>query len=96
MERSDIVVVRLTLLHTKHHIRVSGNKCPVFYLHETWVNQNRTLKYIWKDFTSNGRLKVPVGRGSQLIRHVGSTLTGSIPENKWVLDQNQQKTIMKK
>jgi transposase len=80
-----------------HQIRVSGDKRPVFYLDKTWVNQYHTLKYIWQDSTSNGRLKVPVGKGSQLIVcHVGSALTGFIPESKWVFRSKSTKDYHEK
>ena len=29
---------------TMHKIWVSGNTRPLFYLHETWINQNHTIK----------------------------------------------------
>jgi hypothetical protein len=92
MERSDIVAARLTFLRTMHQIRVSGDKRPVFHLDETWVNQNHTLKYIWQDSASNGGLSVPVGKVSRLtVRHVGSALTGFIPESKWVFRSQSTK-----
>jgi hypothetical protein len=45
--REVIVAARLTFLRTVHQIMVSGDKRQVFYFHETWVNQNHTLKHIW-------------------------------------------------
>jgi hypothetical protein len=66
MERND-VAAQLAFLHTMHQIREDGDKRPVFYLDKTWVNQNYTLKYIWQDSTSNGGLKVPIGKRSRLI-----------------------------
>jgi hypothetical protein len=63
MERSDIIVAKLMFLCTVCQIRVSGNKCPVFYVDESWINQKCTLKYIWKDSTSNDRLKVSAKKG---------------------------------
>jgi hypothetical protein len=83
MEKSDIVAARLTFLRRMDQIWVSSDKLPVFYLDETWVHQNHTIKYIWQDSTSNGGLKVSVGKGSRLIVcHVGSALTRFIPESK--------------
>jgi hypothetical protein len=92
MERSDIVAARLTFLRTMHQIRVSGDKRPVFYSDETWVNQNHTLKHIWQDSTSNGGLAVPVWKGScRTVCHVGSALTGFVPESKWVFRSKSTK-----
>lgn len=85
MERGDIVAARIKFLRTMHRIRTSGDTRPIFYLDETWVNQNHSLKYIWQDTGKNGGLKVPVGKGSRLIVcHVGSAKTGFIPDSKWV------------
>jgi hypothetical protein len=79
MEKRDIVAARLTFLRTMYQIKVSGDKRPVFYLDETWVNQNHTLKYTWQDATSNGGFKVLVKNSSRLtVCHVGSALTGFI------------------
>jgi hypothetical protein len=46
MERSNIVVAQFMVLHAVHKIRAFGDKCPVFYLDEIWINQKHTLKYI--------------------------------------------------
>jgi hypothetical protein len=67
VERRDIVVTRMEFLRTMHNIRSSGDTQPIFYLDETWVNQNHSLKYIWQDSNRSGGLKVPVGKGSRMI-----------------------------
>jgi hypothetical protein len=64
MEKSDTVVAQFMFLHTMHQIRVSGDKCLVFYLDKTWVKENHTLQYMWQNSTINGGLKVPAGKGS--------------------------------
>jgi hypothetical protein len=46
MERRDIAVARMEFLRTMHNIRSSGDTRPIYYLDETWVNQNHSLKYI--------------------------------------------------
>jgi len=85
MERSDIVAQRLKFLRTMHELRTSGDSRPIYYLDETWVNQNHSIKNIWQDSQNNGGLKVPVGKGGRLIVcHVGSAHTGFIKESKWV------------
>lgn len=85
LERSDIVATRLKFLRKVHNIRSSGDSRPIFYLDETWVNQNHSRKDIWQDSFGRGGLKVPVGKGGRLIIcHVGSAKTGFIPESKWV------------
>jgi hypothetical protein len=95
MDRNDIIAARLTFLRTMLQVRVSGDTRPVFYLDETWVNQNHTLKYTWQDSTSTGGLKVSVGKGSRLtVCDTGSALTGSIPESKWVFRSKSTKDCL--
>lgn len=85
MERNDIVAARLKFLRKMHMIRSSGDTRPTFYLDETWVNKNHSLKYVWQDSNRNGGLKVPLGKGGRLIVcHVGSAETGFVPGSKWV------------
>jgi hypothetical protein len=67
MEQGDIVAARLKILWTVHHFKEFGDCQLVFYLNETLVNQNHTVKYIWQNSTRNGGLKVPVVKGSHLI-----------------------------
>lgn len=56
---------------------------PIFYLDETWLNQNHTRSYIWQDSNNNGGLKVPIGKGVRLILlNIGSAKTGFIPQCK--------------
>lgn len=83
MEREDIVAARLKFLRKIHNIRVTGDTRPILYLDETWVNQNHSVKFVWQDSSSNGGLKIPVGKGSRLIIcHVGSEKTGFISDSK--------------
>jgi hypothetical protein len=73
MERGDIVAARIMFLRTVHNHRITGDMHPVFYLDETWVNQNHLKKYIWQDSLRKGGLRVPPGKGSRLIVcHAGS------------------------
>jgi hypothetical protein len=46
MQRGDIVAVgiRIKFLKTVHNLRITGVERPVFYLDETWVNQNHSKK----------------------------------------------------
>ena len=85
LERGDIVAARQKFLRTLHNLRRTGDTRPIFYLDETWVNQNHSRKDIWQDSTGRGGLKIPIGKGSRLIIcHAGSAKTGFIPESKWV------------
>ena len=93
MERADIVAERIKFLRKIHSLRTSGDDRPIFYLDETWVNQNHSKKDIWQDSTGRGGLGVPVGKGSRLIVcHVGSAKTGFIPESKWVFRSRKSDT----
>lgn len=83
MERGDIVVKRLEFLRKINAIRDQTPDKPIFYLDETWINQNHTRAYIWHDSHGNGGLKVPTGKGARIIiLHIGSAKTGFIPECK--------------
>ncbi|PSN54703.1 hypothetical protein C0J52_04890 [Blattella germanica] len=83
MERTDIVAARTHFLKTMHKVRQEGN-LKVFYLDETWVNQNHTRKACWQMSDGRGGLKVPVGKGGRLIVcHAGSA-TGFVPECKLI------------
>jgi hypothetical protein len=62
MEQGDMA--RLKFLQIIHHLREFGDSQPVFYLDETWVNQNHTVKYILQKSTRNGGLKVSYLRAS--------------------------------
>lgn len=85
MERQDIVAARLRFLRTMHDIRSEKDGRPVYYLDETWVNENHTRKYTWQSSSRSGALKVPIGKGKRLIIcHVGSANTGFVKECKWV------------
>jgi hypothetical protein len=64
MERGNIVVARLKFLQTIHHLSEFDDSQTVFYLDETCVNQNHTVKYILQKFTRNGGLKVSYLRAS--------------------------------
>jgi hypothetical protein len=44
MEGWDIVAARIKSLRTVHNLRITGDERPVFYLDETWVNQNHSKK----------------------------------------------------
>jgi hypothetical protein len=85
MERKDIVVTRVEFLRTMHNIHSSGDTWPIFYLDETWVNQNHSLKYIWQDCNRSDGLKVPVGKGSSIIVfHDGPNTTGFVKDSKLI------------
>lgn len=89
MEKSDIVSARIKFLRTMHNLRECGDTRPVYYLDETWVNENHSKKYIWQDSKESGGLKVPVGKGGRLIIcHVGSKKDGFVKESKWVFRAN--------
>ena len=49
LETGNIVAAGTKLLRTMHNLRASGNNCPIFYLSETWINQNHSEKNIWQD-----------------------------------------------
>jgi transposase len=85
MERRDIVITRMEFLRTMHNICSSGDIWPIFYLDETWVNQNHSLKYIWQDSNRSGGLKVPVGKGSRtIVCHAGPNKTGFVKDSKLI------------
>jgi transposase len=82
MERRDIAVARMEFLRTMHDIRPSGDTRRIFYLDETWVDQNHSLKYIWQNSNRSGGLKVSVGKGSRIILcHAGSNKTGFVKDS---------------
>jgi hypothetical protein len=92
MERSDVVAARLMLCVQCINLAYLAISARCFTKTGTWVNQIHTLKYIWQDSTSNGGLKVPAGKGSRLtVCHVGSALTGFIPESNWVFRSKSTK-----
>lgn len=85
LERNDIVAARIRFLRTMNGLRSSDDSRPVYYLDETWVNENHTRKYIWQDSNKSGGLKVPPGKGNRLIVcHVGSASQGFVKDCKWV------------
>jgi hypothetical protein len=67
MDISDIVAAWFMVLCRIQQISVSSDTHQVFYLDETWVNQNHSLKMQSQDFKCNGGLKDPVGKGGWLI-----------------------------
>lgn len=92
MERTDIVAARTQFLRKMHGIREEGTS-KIFYLDETWVNQNHTRKYCWKMSDGTGGLKVPVGKGGRLIVcHAGSAETGFIPQCKLIFKSKGKNT----
>jgi hypothetical protein len=64
MEQIDITAARAVFLCKMHKIRESGRAC-IYYLDETWVNQNHTKKRCWKMCDSSGGLRFSVGKGGQ-------------------------------
>jgi hypothetical protein len=73
----------MEFLRTMHNIHSSGDTRPIFYLDETWVNQNHSPKYIWQDSNRSGGLKVLVGKGSKItVCHAGSNKTGFVKDSK--------------
>ncbi|XP_008180356.1 uncharacterized protein LOC103308558 [Acyrthosiphon pisum] len=65
---------------------------PIFYLDETWLNQNHTRSYIWQDSHIDGGLKIPTGKEARLILvHIGLAKTGFIPQCK-LLYKNTKST----
>jgi transposase len=97
MERNDIVASRMIFLRKMHNMRKESYPRPVIYLDETWINQNHSRQYIWQDSTSQGGLKVPIGKGSRLIIcHAGSAHHGFIQsaqlvfQSKSTVDYHQE------
>lgn len=85
MERNDIIASRMIFLRKMHDVRKDSLSRPVIYLDETWVNANHSPKFIWQSSTSQGGLKVPLGKGSRLIIcHAGSADQGFIPSAQLV------------
>ncbi|GBN54825.1 hypothetical protein AVEN_133114-1 [Araneus ventricosus] len=80
MKRNDIIVSRMRFSRKMHNVRNDSLSRPVIYLDETWVNANHSPKFIWSSSTSQGDLKVPLGKGSRLlICHAGSADQDFIP-----------------
>lgn len=46
LERNDIVAARIKFLRTMNELRSSSDSRPIYYLDETWVNENHSRKYI--------------------------------------------------
>lgn len=80
MEKSAIVVKRLAFLRKMNDFREKTPDKPIFYLDETWLNQNHTRSHIWQDSHSDGGLKVRTGKRAIPILHIGSAKTGFIPQ----------------
>lgn len=63
LERSDIVCARTRFLRKMHEERTGTLQRPIYYLDETWCNQNHTKSLIWTEgATGAGGLKVPSGK----------------------------------
>lgn len=62
LERIDIVTARIAFLRTIHKIREAG-KSLIFYLDETWINQNHSRSACWQMSDGSGGLRVPIGKG---------------------------------
>jgi hypothetical protein len=91
MERGDIVAALIKFLRTVRNLRITGDERPLFYLEETWIDQNQSKKYIWQDSSRKGGLRVLPGKGSRLIVcHAGSAKTGLIPEFRWIFRPGPQ------
>jgi hypothetical protein len=58
MKKGDIVTGH-KFLQTLHNLKISADECSIFYLDETWVNQNCSRKYIWQDKSRKGSLEIP-------------------------------------
>jgi hypothetical protein len=72
MEGGNIMAAETVFLRTIYSLRISRDEHPVFYLDETWVNQNHSRKCIWQDSSRKRGLKVPSGNGSRLTMcHAG-------------------------
>lgn len=91
LERSDIVAARTVFLRTMQQIRQAGTS-RIYYLDETFVNQNHARAMCWKMSDGHGGLKVPVGKGGRIIvLHVGSAETGFIPQSKLIFKASKAK-----
>ncbi|XP_060846494.1 uncharacterized protein LOC132926185 [Rhopalosiphum padi] len=74
-------------------LRENKDDRPVVYLDETWVNQNHSRKGIWQNENNSGGLKVPKGKGGQLIVcHAGCARYGFIEGSKLVFRSNTGNT----
>ncbi|XP_039294141.1 uncharacterized protein LOC120353647 [Nilaparvata lugens] len=94
MERRDIACARAVFLRKMHEIRREINPRPIFYIDETWVNQNHSRSMIWQHEDGSGGLKVPVGKGGRLIiLHAGSAQTGFIPECKLIFKAKKSTSL---
>lgn len=67
-----------------HALKQEENPRDRIYIDETWVNQNRSKKYIWQHSDRSGGLKVPIGKGGCLIVCHAGGAKGFVPECKWV------------
>jgi len=57
----------------------------IYYPDETWLNKNMSTYRSWNDGSTDASLKVPSGKGAQIIvAHVGSRKDGRIDGASWV------------
>jgi hypothetical protein len=84
MVQSDTVVAMAVFLHKTQNARQNGRAC-IYYLDETWVNQNHTRERRWKMSDGSVGLRVLVSKGGRLpVCHAGSDARGFIPERKLI------------
>lgn len=74
MEKPSVALKRCQFLRKAHNIDLE----KTFFLDETWINQNASVKKGWTDDTVKGTLGTPLGKGKRLIIcHAGS-------KNGWI------------
>jgi len=89
MEKNDIVALRCAFLRKMCTLREQNDTRPVFYLDETWINQNHSRTRIWQNDENTTGLKVPTGKGGRLIIcHAGSAKYGFVSDSKLIFRAN--------
>jgi hypothetical protein len=75
MKKGDVAARKF--LQTLHSLRISADEYPIFYLDETWVNQNCSTKYTWQEESRKGSLEIPpLKKGRFIVCHIGSAKNG--------------------
>jgi hypothetical protein len=83
--QSDTVVLMAVFLHKMQKSRQNGRAC-IYYLDDTWVNQNHTRETCWKMSDGSVGLRVPVC-------HAGSAATRFSPERKLIFRSKSKALI---
>lgn len=89
-ERGDIAVKRLRFLRKINDVREKTPDKPIFYLDETWLDQNHTSSHVWQYSNNDGGLDLPISKFPKLVLlHIGSAKTGFLPQCKYLCNHSE-------